>query len=257
MSISQQMTLIADAAAQRYGLLVDGWKALYGRALDDARFGAPVLMNETIAEAYAMAQRYLDGESLEISDAMFDIVREALSATRTELSVEDDDELPDAIADHANDFIAHLARELAIQIERDIATLKKTLQQTTLGVILAASAQRLPLRTALIQHRIAANTDIQFSFTDRRAAKWSSRRYVRTIWRHNLLSLYNDVVLMTLADAGVDVAEVRHEDPASEIHGQQISLIDTTELPTLADIRDQAFHPNANAIIARYADVPS
>ncbi|MCK1543419.1 hypothetical protein IVB12_15995 [Bradyrhizobium sp. 179] len=249
--ITQLMTTMAEAAATRYGLLIDGWKALYGRALDDPRFGAPVQIREVTEEAYAMARRFLASEGTEISDAMTDIASEAHTATLRELSVEDSSELPDAISEHTDEFIAHLTRVLSIQIENDIATLKKTLQQTILGVTLAAAAQRLPLRTALIQHRVAANTDIQFGFTDRRSAKWPAGRYVKTIWRHNLLSLYNDVVLMTLADAGVDTARVRHTDPTSDIHGLEISIVDNTDLPTLADIRDQAFHPNANAILAR------
>jgi hypothetical protein len=253
MIVTQLMTTMAEAAAQRYGLLVDGWQALYGRALDDPRFGAPVQLRQVEEDAYAMARRYLEAEGTEISDAMTDIAREALTATHTELSVEDSDELPDDVDEHVSAFIAHLMSALTIQIERDIATLKKTLQQTILGVTLAASAQRLPLRTALIQHRIAVNTDVKFDYADRRTAKWSSRRYIRTIWRHDLLALYNDVVLMTLADAGIDTAHVRHEDPSADTHGQQISMVETTELPTLADIRDQTFHPNANAILARYA----
>jgi hypothetical protein len=253
MIITQLMTTMAEAAAIRYGLLLDGWKALYNRALDDPRFGAPVQLTELTDEAYAMARRYLGAEGVEMSDALEQIAREALTATHAELSVEDSDELPDDVDEHVSAFVEHLMSELKIQIERDIATLKKTLQQTILGVTLAASAQRLPLRTALIQHRIAANTDIKFGFTDRRSAKWPARRYIRTIWRHDLIALYNDVVLMTLADAGVDTAEVRHTDVEAETHGLKISIVDNTELPTLADIRDQTFHPNAEAVLARYA----
>lgn len=253
MSVTQIMTTMAEAAATRYGLLIDGWKTLYGRALDDPRFGAPVQLREITEEAYSMARRYLATEAVEIQDAMISVAKEALTATHAELSIEDSDEIPDAVDEHVSAFIEHLVSELAIQIERDIATLKKALQQTILGVTLAAAAQRLPLRTALIQHRIAMNTDIVFGFTDRKSVKWPARRYIRTIWRHDLLALYNDVVLMTLADAGVDTAHVRHTDPSSHVHGLQISIVDNTELPTLADIRDQTFHPNANAVLARFA----
>jgi hypothetical protein len=253
MIITQLMSEMADAAAQRYGMLIDGWKILYMRALDDPRFGAPVQLSEIVTDAYAMGRRYLATERAEIVDAMSDIASEAHTATETELSIEQSDELPEAISNHADEFIAHLLSALSIQIERDIATLKKTLQQTILGVTLAASAQRLPLRTALIQHRIAANTDIKFGFTDRRSAIWPARRYIRTVWRHDLIALYNDVVLMTLADAGVDTAHVRHADTTSALHGLEISIVDNTDLPTLADIRDEAFHPNAEAILARYA----
>jgi hypothetical protein len=253
MTVTQLMTTMAEAAATRYGLLLDGWTALYGIALDDPRFGAPVQLSQITEGAYAMARRFLMAEGVYMEDGFTVIAREALTATNAELSVTDSSELPDAVDEHVSAFIEHLTSVLSIQIERDIATLKKTLQQTILGVTLAAAAQRLPLRTALIQHRIAANTDIKFGFTDRRSAKWPARRYVRTIWRHDLIALYNDVVLMTLANAGVDTAEVRHTDTSSDMHGLKISIVDNTDLPTLADIRDEAFHPNAEAILARYA----
>lgn len=253
MSVTRIMTTTAEAAATRYGLLLDGWRALYSRALDEPRFGAPVQLRRIAEDAYAIARRYLEAESGEIGAAFTDIAQRALVSTHEEINDTDSAEFTDAISEHVSAFVEHLTNELTIQIERDIALLKKTLQNTILVVNVAASAQRLPLKTALIQHRIAGNTDVKFGFTDRRSARWPAQRYIRTIWRHALLNLYNDVVVMELADAGIDTAEVRHEDPRSDIHGSVVSLVANTQLPTYDDIRDQTFHPNADAVLARSA----
>lgn len=253
MTVSQILSATADAAAQRYGLLLDGWKNLYLRALDDSDFGTPKQLNRVTAQAYSMGSLFLNGEGSEMQDAFDDIAQRALTATRDELIVEDSETFPDAVDEHVSAFEAHLTTELSIQIERDIAHLKQTLQRTVLSVTLASRAQRLPVKTALLQHRIGGATEPKFGFSDRRGAKWPARRYIRTIWRHDLLALYNDVVLMTLADHGIDTAQIRHTDTTSAWHGMEVAMIANTELPTYADVRDEAFHPNSDAVIARVA----
>lgn len=250
---THQMSGHADAAAQRYGLLIDGWKLLYSRALDAPDFGTPRQMNRVVEEAYRMAGLFLAGEATEIQDAFEEIAVLALQATHAELGVEAPESFSDELQAHVDDFEQHLTRELSLQIERDITLLKKTLQQTTLAVTMSSRAQRLPLRTALIQHRIGGTTDVQFTFQDRRNAKWPAKRYVRATWRHNLLALYNDTVLMTLADHGIETAHIRHDDTTAAMHGLQITIATNTELPTYADVRNDAFHPNADAVVARFA----
>ncbi len=251
MSVTHLMSTTAEAGAQRYGLLIDGWKILFSRALDSHDFGTQKQMTKVVADAYTMGSMFLVGEAIDITDALEDIAEQALTATNVELNITDAEEFSDALSAHVVDFDAHLTSELALQIERDIALLKKTLRDTYLSVSIAGRAQRLPLRTALMQHRIAGVTDVQFSFQDRRNAKWPAKRFIRSTWRHNLLALYNDTVLMTLADHGVDTAQIRHDDTTSAMHGLEISIASNTDLPTYADIRNEAFHPNANAIVAR------
>jgi hypothetical protein len=251
MNVTQMMSAMADAAGQRYGMLIEGFKGLYSRALDDADFGTARQLNRVVADAYAMAHLFLAGETVEIEDALEEIAQQALTATREELGVTDADELPDDINEHVSDFESYLINELSIQIERDIAFLKKALRNIYLVVTVASRAQGLPLRTALLQLRIGSATDVEFHVRDRRGARWPSRRFVRSTWRHNLLAAYNDIVLMTLADHGVDVAQIKHTDPTSTWHGMEVAMTPQADMPTYAEVRDDAFHPNSEAVLVR------
>lgn len=247
---SQRFSLAADVAAQRYGMLLDGFKATHSHALDAPHFGTQRQYLRAIGDAQALSERFAEGESDLIHEAMNQIASEALTATRAQLGVSQSSDMPGDVTEHVSSFAMYLSGEIGLQLARDIVTLGRALRDTTLRVTVASRAQRLPLQAALIQYRIAGNTaPLAFGYRDRRGANWTSTRYIRTIWRHNLLALYNDVVMMTLADHGLTSAFIAHEDPASEFHGMQIALIDSTSLPTYADIRDVAFHPNANAVV--------
>jgi hypothetical protein len=248
---TQIMSAMADAAAQRYGMLLDGFKTIYTRALDAPDFGTPKQISDAAYQAVSMSSFYLIKEEADIEDNLDVIAETALTATRDELSVAHQDALPDDVSEHLNAFSVYMLDELRLQIERDIAFLNKTLRATHLTVHLAARAQRVPLRAALITHRVGSSSPLQFAFHDRRSAKWPSKRHVRTFWRHNLLAFYNDSVLMTLADHGIDNAQIKHNDPASEFHGMIVTMSPSTDGPTYADVKDAAFHPNAEAVLVR------
>jgi hypothetical protein len=251
MTPTQMMSAMADAAAQRYGMLLDGFKTIYNRAIDAPDFGTPKQLSQVSSESFNMASFFLISEEASIEDNLDAVAETALTATRDELSVAHQDELPGDVSEHLNAFASYLLDELRGQINRDIAFLHKTLRQTHLTVQLAARARRVPLRAALITHRIGNASPLQFTFHDRRSAKWPSKRHVRTIWRHNLLAFYNDTVLMTLADHGVDYAQIKHNDPASEFHGMIVTMSPSIDGPTYADVKDVAFHPNAEAVLVR------
>lgn len=251
MIITQKLSAIADAAAQRYGLLTDAWRNIFTRSLDEADFGTQKHFNRTVQNAYFVANSFLTTEVEEIQAQFADIADDAVTTTRAELSVDDAQELPDDVREHVSAFEQHMLDTLSTQTERDIAYLKKSLQEIYLAVRLGARSQNVPLMTALIQYRIGMQIDLRFAFLDRRAARWPVRRYVRTVWRHNLLSLYNDTVLMTLAEHGQSSAQVRHVDVNSEWHGAEVSMLASTALPTYAEVREDVFHPNADAVLGR------
>lgn len=252
-----RMTSEAEAAAQRYGTLVESWRSLYQRALDAHDFGMPRVIARVEREAYELAHRFLADETAHIERATGQIALDAQGATFAELSVTDADEFTEAVSDHLSEAESYLNRELAIQIERDIAFLKLSLRRAMLQVSIAARAQRIATRTALIQYRIGNAQELHFFFHDRGNQKWPSRKFVRAVWRHHLLAVYNEVVLLTLSDHGLEEAEVRHLNPKSDVHLMRIAMGAGTSLPTYAEIRNEVFHPNADAILGRVSDVPA
>ncbi len=249
MNITQIMTAEAEAAAVRYGTVVDAWRMIYQREMDVSDFGSSRQMNRVVEQAYTIGRQFLDTETLEIEKSSESIVREALRATSADLATPFADEMSEAVSDHLRDAENYLQHELTVQIERDIAFLQQSLRKAALQVSIGARAQNVPIRVALMQYRIGNTSELHFFFHDRRNQKWPSRKFVRAVWRHHLLSLYNETVLMTLADYGQDMAIVIHANPDADSHGLVISMSSGTALPTYLEIRNEIFHPNSDAIV--------
>jgi len=251
MKIQLLMTEEAELAALRYATLVEGWRALYARALDAADFGTPRQLRRVEEEAYAIARTFLEQEARAITEATTNIAYRAYRTTLEELSVETSDEIPEAVSEHLNAAESYLRHELSVQIERDIAFLKHSLRRTILQVNLAARSKGVPHRAALMEYRIGNAAELHFFFHDRGNQKWPSRKFVRAVWRHHLLAVYNEVVLMTLADHGLEKAQVSHLNPTSQYHGQVIAMSAGSSLPIYAEIRNEVFHPNSDAILRK------
>jgi hypothetical protein len=253
MTPTQIMTQDAEAAGARYGMMVDGWRALYGAALDQSHFGSPKQLADVTAQAYGLARTYLAVETAFIARESDAYALEAQRATLDELGSDAATELSGPASEHLSALNDYLTHEIKVQIERDIAFLRQSLRSTYLQVQMASRANKLPLRSALMQYRIGNSAEIQFFFHDRRAQRWPSRRFIRSVWRQHLLAVYNETVLITLSEHGVDTAEIRHLDPKSQHHGAKLSIDSNTDLPTYAELKPVVFHPNADAILGRVA----
>jgi hypothetical protein len=253
MTPTQIMTADAESAANRYGMLVEGWRSLYGAALDQSHFGSPKQLAEVTAQAYGIARTYLASEEAQIESDSAQYALEAQRVTLEQLGSKAQDELSDVAGEHLNALNDYLSHEIKVQIERDIAFLKHSLQTTFLNVRMASVANNLPLRTALMQYRIGNASELHFFFHERRNQRWPSRRFIRGVWRQHLLSVYNETVLITLSDHGVDTAQISHPDPKSEYAGMMLSIDSNTELPTYAELKPVVFHPNSDALLGRAA----
>jgi hypothetical protein len=250
MTITAIMTARADAAAQRYEMLVDGLRAIYSRALDMANFGSAQASADAIANAYTIARRYLEAEENEIEAASDAVSEAAKTATLEALKSKTSEHLDEQIESVLSDSDEYLTQEIRIQVERDIAFLRQALQKTALNVTIAARAQRLPVRAALMQYRTGRAQELHFFFHDRSNKRWPSRKFIRAVWRKHLLSIYNETVLLTIADHGIDRAQVVHEDPNAENHGLEVAINEGSAAVSYAEIREEIFHPNANAVLA-------
>lgn len=247
MSVLYTMTSRSDAAGGRYQDLVDGWNAIYERSLSDRTFGSAALIERAGEEAYALAHAYLSHEAVAIGYALREIATDALSAASNDLGVNDTRELGEAAGALLSETEHYLQREITIQVERDIAQLQQAMRQTALHVRLVAQARGMTIRAALMQQRIGSTEGPAFYFRDRRSARWPSRLFVRTTWRQALLSAFNEITMTVLAESGISIAEVHHASAKAGVHEMQIAFGPNTQLPAYGEIRNDIFHPNAEA----------
>lgn len=104
-------------------------------------------------------------------------------------------------------------------------------------------------QNSLIYLRAKEKGDPKFYFVDRINRRWPSQKYIRSIWRHHLLTAYNETYLFTLAEYGETTARVVHLDPNHRVHGLVLAIADEGNLLRYEDVRDEIFHPNADAIV--------
>jgi hypothetical protein len=247
--ISQTLTTRAESASLRYRMLIESWRSMFMRALDRPNFDKPSVVNDLVGDAREMAKNYALSERTHVETQSVEIASEAHTATLDALRSQDARDLSEAVTEQLKALERYVLNEIAIQIERDIAFLRQSYLSVALQVKIAARSQRIGLRSALIQYRVGNAAELSFFFRDRRNQRWPSHKFIRSVWRQHLLAVYNETVLIDLAEHGQRFAEVSHLSPSSQFHGMKIALSSNTSHPTYAEIRNEIFHPNSEAIL--------
>lgn len=244
-----RLTEAAEAAAQRYTLLTEAWRGLFATSISASDFGAPSLTSRAIDSAYALASQFLSDERQRIADLTFEIATEARQQAISDIRSNDTTELTEPALEHLRETQRYMSDELVAQVHRDIAQLRQGLQRVSLEVSLASRSRGISTRSALLEYRIGNSADLQFMFFDRQGRKWSSKKFIRAVWRHTLLSVYNEMILMSAADHGLSRVKVVHQDAKSDVHGTIVALGSNSEFVTYSEIRNEVFHPNANSVL--------
>lgn len=243
------MSPVADAAAARYAAVLEGFGHVYRTHAARGDLGSARAMNRIAEELVQIAKPFADGELGDLHAALVEAAETAQTATSHALGMPSSAELTDAASEAVSAIYEHLASEIAAQMMRDVAATTQALRRHAIQVQLSARVRGVPLATAALQHRIGGLAQPSYGMNDRGGARWTSRRLIRVLVRHALLSAYNDAALATIAGAGQDRAEVRHASPDAEVDGMILAIAPDSDLPTYAEVRADVFHPNADAIL--------
>lgn len=235
---------LAERAAQRYTLLTESWSIGFNRLFDGNG------QAELVSTSFELAQEFLGNEFERIGDAVAEIASEARTATLREIASTDSTDLPEAAQQHSEASASYIHNELVAQIQRDIATMRQRHMIISLEVDALMRLRGQSRAVALAEYITRNPVDIQFSFYDRRAFRWSSRKFIRGMWRQALLSVYNETVLFTLADHGISRAGVITEKSGEPVQISVIGLDSSTVLPSYMDARQDLFHPNSQNYMA-------
>lgn len=225
--------MMADKAATRYTYLLNEIRSVYTSCVFDV-VEKRLSVQKVKDSVSLMGDEYIEQEVLLILEDMNYIGSLAYSTTLNEMGITRDTPLPENIKLHIEETSRHLLEEVDIQMSRD-----------TISMITA-------LRRSLVfsrKFRSKAEKDFEFQFIDRKNRKYPSVKYVRTLYRHNLQTIYNDVVMLTLKSYGITIAEVRHQDPKSKKNYIQVSLDDNENYVLYEDARDVIFHPNSGSFL--------
>jgi hypothetical protein len=248
--IAKRLTQFAESSAMRYAAMCDLWQSAFDAGLNDKHFGYADHAGNVAKSCLDAAESYLADEREHIDRIIEEIALDARTATLRQLSSNDSAELPDALLDHLSMTATYIADELIAQIHRDVAMVRQAIQRVQLDVYTTARAKGMPERQALIEYRISNSEHLDFLFHDRYARKWASKKFIRALWRASLLGVYNETVMITLADHGVTTAGIFEREQGKEVQIATISLIGEVNGQTYADVRIEHFHPNSPCYLA-------
>lgn len=248
--ITNQLTEMAGHAAGRYEDFLDRLRAVYSRAISHPNFGSAAHRSDVIQASGIEASKFLGAEISALENDANQIFTEAHQTTIAQLQSTTPDDFVDAAVEHLQHSLNYLYESINDQVRRDLAKLKSAVNTAMFEVNVSARSQRISHLSAHREYRVIKSGDVTFGFRDRANRVWQSEKFVRTLYRQTLLSIYNETVLLTLADHGVDAAYVHHADGKAEVNGIKVALTFSQNLPIYSDIRDEIFHPNANAYLS-------
>jgi len=84
---------------------------------------------------------------------------------------------------------------------------------------------------------------------DRSGRRWGSEKYIVTVLRHALLTIYNEVTIFDLVERGETTGRVVHENEDHSNHNLVFSFAPEEGMQSYDEIRDSVFHPNSRALV--------
>lgn len=219
------------------------------RALESV-FGRIIVTGDTtmLTDGYGMIARYLAGEAEHMRDDMRAVFSDALRASEAKFASKTRDETRIALETHLSAAREHLHDEIALQAERDAQILRKEVTRALLEVGQVARLRGTTERQAAVLRRLGKGNTLEFFNRDRLGRKIRAGQGVRLAWRHALVFLANEIVLIGAAARGIDRLAVV-KDEASGPAVQVVMSITGTGAPDYETVSATYFHPNSSAYL--------
>lgn len=247
--ITKRLSEIAEGAGERYLTVIFALRGSYDRALSANSPLAPQTNKLLSRDVFNISRMHLESEEKWLEELVWEVASQAITDALQALDLGNSSpDGMDALSDHLSAIWEHLRSEIAVQLERDASAIVQKHRKLGLQVKTQANATGWSESATLIHLRMSDRA-LKFYFQDRAGRKWPSQKYVRTVYRGTLLALYNEVYLFTLAERGQRRAMIWHSDPNHRYAGTLIALDDDPKLTTYESIKEDAFHPNSDAVV--------
>ena len=237
---------IAEAAAQRYNNAILSFKGAYDSALDRPDVFSQRAVEILSNDLYHVGEVYMRTETVlienEVRETLLNARRDARSDLRIDIA-EKETSLSDA---HLSAIQEHIRLEIATQLERDIQFVIKRYRQLALRVEIHRNATGWQYGASLTQVKMQEKA-LKHYFRDRAGRKIPSQRFVRMLWRQELIHGYMRAYILEMSAFGVKELKIWHPNQDHRAYGQIVSLVEDGQ--SFEDIKDDVFHPNTEALL--------
>lgn len=148
-------------------------------------------------------------------------------------------------------LVLETVQTITAQKERDHRELEKAYRNITIQARLIMNAYGWKPTAAILAAKKQNKGLTSYFALDRSGKRWDSFRYVRTAFRHTLLTIYNEAKIFSMNERGIGLFTAAHEDDESHPnHGMIFGILKSEEFPTYDEIKQDVFHPNSRLIVA-------
>ena len=241
-----QLDSFPTGASERYVGLLNDFRGMLRSAMgrDPADTRTRGLLKRSLLDR---ASTYRDIEIAMLELEIDTVTQSARDQVLTDLDLDDKTQLS-IIDEYKERLLEHASTELTSQIQRDMAQTLRTLEEFRLEVFMQRQ-RGIPDEDAHAKALMNAREATQYFFRDRAGRNHKSQKFVRTMVRHTLLVGAMEVYAMHAAAYGADHLEVVHPDQNATYAGMRIGFRREQDLPLVADLKEDVFHPNSNATL--------
>ncbi len=226
--IESVISQLAEDAGKRYKMFA---QSLSGAFLSASIVGStPKDLAALNGMTGTILNAFVEDEAHRLSQHRGKLFDMAISDAEADMKTTLDDGFVDDLAEMTNMAGLEVVKYITNQASRDASEVNSKFRRLSLEAAALSDANEYGHSTSLIG-RIEGNA----SFIDRSGKKWNSSVYARTIIRHHLLNVYNEVYLLAAMRMGYKEVTTT---------GGITFAVERYE-----SIRDEVFHPNSHNII--------
>lgn len=221
------------------------------RGVLSASSGVPVKDNRAFANirmgSYEVAQTFMESE-VEFFERDLQSLQDRARALAQSDVLSGAPSKTLVLSDYADELVTWFRQELRSQIERDINTAVQKRREIALDATLMARSKGYSEEVAY-QLASSRRGGVNFYFKDRAGRKYPSQKFIRQLYRQGLITIAIESYALEAAAYGVAELEIVHPDNNHGYVGERITLVEKPNMLTLAEVRDEVFHPNSNAFL--------
>lgn len=198
--------------------------------------------------AHEAAERFIQTEVSLVDYALDQAQERAVAAIVAEV-IDGPRPATYATEDYSSELLTWFRQELRAQVERDINSLVQQRRQIALAAVTTARTTGADPNHVMQSMVSQGRGGVSFMFTDRAGKRYPSQKFYRQLVRHTLLTFAVESAATEAASFLFHTVYISHPDKNHAYDGEAISLVEAPNMLSLADVRDDVFHPNSTAFL--------
>lgn len=206
------------------------------------------VFNDIRAGAAEVADTFIDGELDHLEGALNNARRIAVERARREMLTGAPAKEVE-LQDYAEELFRWFEDELRAQVARDTNVLVQKRRELAIAATTNSWGRGRSVDLAFANLIAQGREKVDFYFTDRSGRRYPSQKFYRQLVRHALLTYATETFVLEASSMGAETVFIDHPEKNNSYAGTRLTLVGDPNMLSLADVQDEAFHPNSIAFV--------